>query len=71
MGRSTAMFSTKFQTRHKMFHEIIFPHFGVPRVVISDGGSHIIDKKFRKKLADLGVDHRIGTPYHPQTSGQA
>ena len=22
----------------KMFHEIIFPHFGTPRMVISDGG---------------------------------
>ena len=28
----------------KMFHEVIFPHFGTPRMVISDGGSHFIDK---------------------------
>ena len=28
---------------HKMFHEIIFPRFGTPRMVISDGGSHFID----------------------------
>ena len=55
----------------KMFQEIIFPHFGVPRVVISDGGSHFIDKTFRKCLSELGVDHRVATPYHPQTSGQA
>jgi hypothetical protein len=55
----------------KMFQEIIFPRFGVPRVVISVGGSHFIDKTFRKCLSELGVDHRIATPYHPQTSGQA
>ena len=55
----------------KMFQEIIFPHFGVPRVVISDGGSHFIDRTFRKCLSELGVDHRVATPYHPQTSGQA
>jgi hypothetical protein len=30
----------------KMFHEIIFPHFGTPRMVISDGGPHFIDKRF-------------------------
>jgi hypothetical protein len=55
----------------KMFHEVIFPRYGVPLVVISDGGSHFIDRSFRKALRDVGVNHRIATPYHPQTSGQA
>jgi hypothetical protein len=30
----------------RMSHEVIFPRFGVPRMVISDGGSHFIDKIF-------------------------
>ena len=30
----------------RMFHEVIFPHFGIPRIFISDGGSHFIDKVF-------------------------
>jgi len=30
----------------KMFHEIIFPRFGKPRMAISDGGSHFIDSAF-------------------------
>ena len=55
----------------KKFQEIIFPRFGVPRVMISDGGSHFIDRTFRKCLSELGVDHRVATPYHPQISGQA
>ena len=55
----------------KMFQEIIFPRFEVPRVVISDGGSHFIDKIFIKCLSELGVDHRVAMPFHPQTSGQA
>ena len=54
-----------------MFQETIFLCFGVLRVVISDGGSHFIDKTFKKCLSELGVDHRVATPYHPQTSGQA
>jgi transposase InsO family protein len=55
----------------RMFHEVIFPRYRVPRIVISDGGSHFIDWTFRKALTEVGVDHRIATPYHPQTSGQA
>jgi hypothetical protein len=54
-----------------MFLEIIFPRFGVPRVVIRDGVSHFIDKTFRKCLSELEVDQRVAIPYHPQTSGQA
>jgi hypothetical protein len=55
----------------KMFHEVIFPRYGVPRIEISDGGSHFIDQTFWKALSKVGVDHRIATPYHPQMSGQA
>jgi transposase InsO family protein len=54
----------------RMFHEIIFPRYGVPWIVISDGGSHFIDRTFRKALMEVGVDHWIATPYHPQTRGQ-
>jgi transposase InsO family protein len=49
----------------KMFHEVIFPRYGVPRIVISDGGSHFIDQTFQKALSEVGVDHRIATPFHP------
>jgi transposase InsO family protein len=55
----------------RMFREVIFPRYGVPRIVISDGGSHFIDWTFQKALTKVGVDHRIVTPNHPQTSGQA
>jgi galactitol-specific phosphotransferase system IIC component len=49
----------------KMFHEVIFLRYGVPIIVISDGGSHFIDQTFQKALLEVGVDHRIATPYHP------
>jgi transposase InsO family protein len=55
----------------KIFQEIIFPRFGVPRVVISDGGSHFIDRTFKKCLSELGVNHQVVTSYHPRMSGQA
>jgi len=43
----------------KMFHEIIFPRFGTPRMVISDRASHFIDKSFRTFLQDLGTRHNV------------
>jgi transposase InsO family protein len=55
----------------KIFHEVIFLRYGVPRIVIGDGGSHFIDRTFQKALSEVGVDHRIATPYHPQMSGEA
>lgn len=55
----------------KMFSEIIFPRFGTPRMVISDGGSHFIDKTFQDLLREMGAKQNVATPYHPETSGQA
>jgi transposase InsO family protein len=49
----------------------IFLHFGVPKVVTSDGGSHFTHSQFCQPLAKYGVNHKISTPYHPQTNGQA
>jgi transposase InsO family protein len=54
----------------RMFEEIIFLRFGVPRIVIGDGGSHFIDKRFENYLLKHGIRHNIATPYHPQTSAQ-
>ena len=54
----------------KFMKSTIFPRFGVPRVLISDGGSHFIEKGFEALLSKHGVTHRVATPYHPQTSGQ-
>jgi len=49
----------------KMLQEIIFLRFGTPRLVISDGGSHFIDRRFREFLSEVGIRHNVGTPYHP------
>ncbi|CAM8923520.1 unnamed protein product [Rhodiola kirilowii] len=54
----------------KLFKKVIFPRFGVPRTVISDGGSHFKEKQFGALLKKYAVYHKVATPYHPQTSGQ-
>jgi hypothetical protein len=49
----------------KMLEEIIFPRFRVPRMVISDGGTHFTDKKFHAYLMKHGIHHNVATTYHP------
>lgn len=49
----------------------IFARFGTPRAIISDGGSHFNNRSFEALLRRYNVTHRVSTPYHPQTSGQA
>ena len=54
----------------KMLKKIIFPRFGTPRALISDGVSHFCNKVIEALLKKYGVTHKVATSYHPQTSGQ-
>jgi hypothetical protein len=54
----------------KFLKNNIFTRFGVPRVLISDGGKHFCNKYLENLLAKYNVKHKVATPYHPQTSGQ-
>ena len=55
----------------KFLKENIFSRFGIPRAIISDGGSHFCNKPFSTLLQKYGVRHKVSTPYHPQTNRQA
>ena len=48
----------------------IFSRFGVPRALISDEGTHFLDKMMENLLKKYDMKHKISTIYHPQTSGQ-
>ena len=54
----------------KFLKENNFSRFGVPKSIISDGGSHLCNKAFENLLTKYGVKHKVATPYHPQTSAQ-
>ncbi|RVW13699.1 Retrovirus-related Pol polyprotein from transposon opus [Vitis vinifera] len=49
----------------KFLKENIFSRFGVPKAIISDGGTHFCNKPFEILLAKYGVKHKVATPYHP------
>ena len=49
----------------------ILSRFGTPRTVISDGGSHFVNKVFDKLMGRYGIKHIMSLAYHSQTNGQA
>ena len=53
----------------KFLKENIISRFGVPKAIISDGGSHFCNKHFENLLSKYGVKYKVATPYHLQTSG--
>ncbi len=55
----------------RLFNDVIFPRFGVPKAVISDGGKHFVNRQFNNLLKRHGVTHKVTTSYHPQSNGQA
>ncbi|KAM6594465.1 hypothetical protein CsatA_002168 [Cannabis sativa] len=55
----------------KFLHKHVFTRFGTPRALISDEGTHFVNKVLAALLAKYSVKHKIATAYHPQTNGQA
>ena len=55
----------------KFLKENIFARFGIPKAIISDGGSHFCNRLFDNLMKKFGVTHKVSTPYHPQSNGQA
>ncbi|KAM1523152.1 hypothetical protein TB1_012568 [Malus domestica] len=49
----------------------IFCRFGMPRVLIRDGRSHFCNRTIEALLKKYNGKHKVLTPYHPQTNGQA
>ena len=48
----------------------ILSRFGMPRTIISDGGSHFANKVFDRLMNRYGIKHIMSLAYHPQTNGQ-
>jgi len=49
-----------------LFKKVIFPHLGVPCVLISDNVAHFIEKKVEALMKKYGVYHKYGLRYHPK-----
>lgn len=50
--------------------ENVITRFGVPKILVSDRGTHFLNKVIESMTERFQIDHRKTTPYHPQTNGQ-
>lgn len=70
MDRDHCLSNKWYASCDKNIQKYNFSRFRVPRLVINDGGSHFIARKFENLLKKYKVHHRVVTPYYPQTSGK-
>lgn len=53
------------------FHENVIVQFKVPKVLISDRGTHFLNELIEAMTEGYGIEHRKTIAYHPQTNGLA
>ena len=53
----------------KFIYENIITRFGCPITLISDQGSHFINKTIKALTNQFKIDHQRTTAYHPQSNG--
>ncbi len=54
-----------------LYATYVLPHYGLPKLVISNRGTQFTAEITRELLKTVGVKQNISTSYHPQTDGQS
>jgi len=57
------------ETNVKLIFEYILSRFGCPRILMSDQGTHFLNKTIEALTEEFKVYHQRSTPYHPQENG--
>jgi hypothetical protein len=58
------------KTVAKLLYENIIIRFGCPKELVSDRGTHFINKTIEQLTMKYLIKHRKSTPYHPRANGQ-
>jgi hypothetical protein len=51
-----------------LYEEIICRH-GTPSIILSDRGAHFVNDTIQLLKEEIGFQHKLASPYHPQTNG--
>ena len=54
-----------------LYMQKVFPHYGLPRKVISDRDTHFTARFTKELCRILQIQQNISSAYHPQTDGQS
>ncbi len=55
----------------KLYLQHVYPHYGLPKCMITDRGAQFISIFMRNLCQVLGIKQNISSAYHPQTDGQS
>lgn len=54
----------------RFLHKHVFMRFETLRAIISDEGSHFVNKWLTWLLDECNIKHKVATAYHSQMNGQ-
>ncbi len=71
MGKAKALRDNTIQSTAKFIYEIIITRFGCPIHLVSDQGTHFINRTIEILTQEFMITHHKSTTYYPQGNGQA